>query len=381
MSLYRRPFVLLCASSFFFYLSSQLILPVVPLYAAELGGREADVGLIVGVFAFSAMVFRPLAGWLADRVGRRPLVLLGPAVFAGASLAYPVVGSIPTLLLLRVLHGVGMGVGPTAATVVVADLAPVERRGEALGVFGLTMTAGMAFAPYLGIELMRRSGFDSTFVVAAAIAAAGVIAAWALPETRPATARAARAPLSPGELFSARALYPAAMVVALCFTFGGIVSFLPLHAARAGLGNPGLFYTVFALTAVVVRWSAGRLADGLGRRLVIVPSLALAGLGLVALASASGPAWLAAAAVLYGIGFGAGQPALMAMTTDRVAPEARGRAMGTFFTAWELGISGGSVLLGVCAARAGYPAMWWVAAAVAWAGACAGARDITRRRG
>ena len=71
----------------------------------------------------------------------------------------------------------------------------------------------------------------------------------------------------------------------------------------------------------------------------------------------------------------------MAMTTDRVPPEERGRAMGTFFTAWELGISAGSVLLGVCADRAGYPAMWWVAAAVAWAGACAGARDITRPRG
>ena len=381
MSLGGRPFVLICVSTFFFYVSFQLILAVVPLYAARLGGREADVGLMVGVFAFSAMLIRPLAGWLADRVGRRPLVLLGSAVFAAASSAYPAVGGIGTLLALRVFHGVGMGFGPTAATVVVADVAPPARRGEAMGVFGLTMSAGLAFAPYLGIELLNRAGFASTFLVSAALAGVGLASALALPETRPAAVRAARAPLSPLDLFSRRALYPAVMVVALHFTVGGVFSFLPLFADRARLGNPGLFFMVFALTVVLVRSGAGRLTDALGRRLVIVPSLALAGLGLAALAWTTSPAWLVASALFYGAGFGAGQPALMAMTTDRVPPEERGRAMGTFFTAWELGISAGSVLLGVCADRAGYPAMWWVAAAVAWAGACAGARDITRPRG
>lgn len=381
MKAYGRGFLKVCVSTFCFYVSFQLILPVVPLYAAELGGREAHVGLIVGVFAFAAMLVRPLAGWLADRVGRRPLVLLGPAVFAAASLVYPVVGGITALLALRLFHGVGMGLGPTAATVVVADLAPPERRGEAMGVFSLTMSGGLAFAPYLGIELVRRAGFTSTFLVSAAFAGVAIGLGWLLPETRPAAARARRPPLSPRQLFAAAALYPAVMVVALYATFGGIVSFLPLFAERAGLGNPGLFFTVFALAVVAVRPGAGLLADAVGRRLVIVPSLGVAGLGLVALGRADGPAWLVVAAVLYGVGFGAGQPALMAMTTDRVAADARGRAMGTFFTAWELGISAGSTLLGICASSLGYPAMWYAAAAVAGTGACLGARNITRTRG
>jgi len=378
---YGRPFLQVCLSTFCFYVSFQLILPVVPLYAAELGGRETHVGLIVGVFAFAAMLIRPLAGWLADRVGRRPLVLLGPAVFAAASLGYPVVGGIGALLALRVFHGVGMGLGPTAATVVVADLAPAERRGEAMGVFSLMMSAGLAFAPYVGIELVRRAGFGVAFFVSAAFAGVAIALAWLLPETRPAATRARQVPFSPRQLFSSRALYPAVMVVALYSTFGGIVSFLPLFAERARLGNPGLFFTVFALAVVAVRPGAGLVADAVGRRLVIVPSLALAGIGLVALAQAAGPAWLVASAVLYGAGFGAGQPALMAMTTDRVTMEARGRAMGTFFTAWELGISAGAILLGFCASRLGYPAMWYAAAAVAGAGVCLGAKDITRPRG
>ena len=76
-----RPFLVLWCSTLLFYLGFQLLLPVVPLYAAALGAREAHVGFIMGSFALAAMVPRPIAGDLADRIGRRPLVLLGTAIF------------------------------------------------------------------------------------------------------------------------------------------------------------------------------------------------------------------------------------------------------------------------------------------------------------
>jgi MFS family permease len=131
----------------------------------------------------------------------------------------------------------------------------------------------------------------------------------------------------------------------------------------------------------VVRGSAGRLSDRLGRRAVVAPSLgvAAAGLGLLGLADTQGVFLVAAA--LYGLGFGAGQPALLAMTVDRVPPAERGRAMGTLYTAWELGIAGGAILLGICATRLGYEAIWWIAGAIAGVGACAALRDVGRRRG
>lgn len=387
-----RPFAVLCGSSLFFYLSMQVLLPVMPLYAASLGGREAHVGLIVGVFAFAAMLLRPVAGHLADRIGRRPLVVAGAAIFALSALGYGAVGSLLGLLALRLFHGVGMGLHPTAASVVVADLAPPEQRGRAMGLFGLTATTGMAFGPYVGIEVLRRWGFPAIFGLSAAGAMLSVLLAWTLPETRPAPGPAARPSPAAGHrsaasrgplarVFSVPAIYPSLLLLALYFAFGGIVSFMPLFTERLRLGNAGLYYTAFALAVLVVRPAAGVLADRLGRRLVAVPALTVAGAGLIVLATTGSIATLILSAVLYGIGFGAGQPALMAMTTDRVRPEERGRAMGTFFTAWELGISGGSVLLGLLATRYGYPAMWGTAALVALAGAVAAARDITRPRG
>jgi MFS family permease len=387
-----RPFVLLWCATLFFYLSFQLLLAVLPLYATRLGGREAHVGLIIGLFAFSAMLLRPIAGQLADSVGRRPLVLAGAAIFALAALGYPLAGGITGLLVLRLFHGVGMGLMPTAGTVMVTDLAPAEHRGAALGAYGLTTSIGLAVAPFLGVELSRRAGFTATFLTAAALATAAVGLAWVLPETRPPAgapasllrplgAEAATAAGWMTRLFSRGAVYPSLLLLALFVSYGGVMSFVPLFAERHQLGNPGLFFTLFALAAVVVRSRAGHVTDRIGRRLVIAPALALAGLALAGLGFATSVRGLAGAAVLYGVGFGAALPALMAMTADRVPVEERGRAMGTLYTAWELGISGGSLLLGLCAARFGYSIMWWLAAGITGAGALGATRQITRLRG
>jgi MFS family permease len=386
-----RPFVVLWLATLLFYLGFQLLLPVVPLYAVHLGARETHVGLIVAAFALAALVPRPLAGELADRVGRRPFVLLGTAIFALAPLGYAAAGTIPALILARVFHGLGMGFGPTAATVIATDLTPADRRGAAMGVFGLASAVALAVGPYVGDELVRGAGFGATFLVAAAIEGAALVLAWTLPETRPLAAVPRPAPpvrARGGALarfawrwFSPAALYPSGLVVALYVSYGGLAAFLPLFAARRQLGNPGLFFTVYALASVAVRSGAGRLSDQLGRRAVVAPALALAGVSLVLLGLADSRATFLAAAVLYGVGFGAAQPALLAMTVDRAPPAERGRAMGTLYTAWELGISGGAVLLGLCVTRLGYAATWWIAGAIAGLGAVAALREVGRLRG
>lgn len=384
----RSPFAVLWLATLLFYLGFQLLLPVVPLYAAELGAGEAHVGFIVGAFALAAMVPRPLAGDLADRIGRRPLVLLGTAIFALAPLGYVVVATIPGLFLLRLFHGTGMGFGPTAATVIATDLTPPARRGEAMGVYGLASAAALAVGPFLGGELAHRWGFRSTFLIATAIEAAALALAWTLPETRPARepSLAPAPPAAAGALarfwrrwFSTAAVRPSALVLTLYVSYGGLTALLPLFAERRQLGNPGLFFTVFALVSFAARPAAGRLSDRHGRRAVIAPALAVTGLSMVLLGLATSPRLFLAAAVLYGVGFGAGQPALLAMTADRVPAGERGRAMGTLYTAWELGIAGGAVALGFCAARLGYSAAWWTAAAIAGLGALAALVPAGRR--
>jgi MFS family permease len=363
-----------------------MLIPVMPLYAAHLGAGEGQIGLIIGVFAFSAMFLRPITGELADRIGRYPLVLAGSAIFGAAAIAYPALGhSIATLIAIRVFHGVGMGLGPTAGTVMVADLAPPHRRGEAMGLYGMTGNASLVIAPYLGAALLERGGFAPAFAGSAGLQLISLLVASQLPETRPAAATAPRPGRSPvgrlAGLFHAGALYPSLLFFALYFPFGAVFTFVPLVARQREMANIGLFFTAFALASVVVRGLAGRLADRVGRRMVTAPSLALAAGALLVLAGADAAWEFVSAAVLLGLGFGAAQPAILAMTADRVQPDARGRAVGTLYTALELAIGGGTVLLGLWAARRGYPSMFRLGAACTGLGAAAAAHRITRRRG
>lgn len=367
-------FLRLWASAFAVFFSFYLLLPTIPLYARTLGIPESEIGLIVGFFAFTSMTVRPWTGWAADRYGRRPLLAAGALLFLAASLLYVWSRAVGTLLLVRLVHGTGMGLFPTSATAVVADIAPPERRGEAMGFYGAASNLALASGPLLGIWVAERHGFPALFTLSALAAALSLGLAFSLAETLPVRRRVA---FGFSSMLSRAALFPSAILFCLMATYGVQIAFLPLYVRSVGAGNPGLFFMVFALVVALVRGYAGRLSDRLGRAPVTAAGMVLSGLGTAGIALSGEPLALVLSGVLYGIGFGAAQPSLMAWTADLVPPLERGKAMGTFFTAFELGIGVGATGFGLVLGRAGFPATFAVAGAVALVG---GALSATRFR-
>ncbi len=366
-ALFTRPFVVICLATFFFYLSFYLILPVMPLYVADMGGTSTQIGLIIGFFAFTAMILRPPAGWIIDTRGSRRVLLVGMAIFLLASLGYVLARSVESVLALRLFHGVGMGLFPTAATVVVAEVAPPARRGEAMGWFGIFNTVGLTIGPAAGMAVTERTGYPALFLLAGSVAAAGLLCLLLLPRiARPAsTGRLPRL----HDFFSQAAVLPSVLLLFLYVPYGAIVAFIPIIATRRGLANAGTFYTVFAVAVLLVRAKAGRLSDRQGRAAVILPGMLVASVGFVVLGLTSGPMGVLAGAAVYGIAFGSAQPALMALTADRVPSEERGKAMGTFYAAWELGISAGATGSGLLLKVTDFPLMLLASAALPMAGA------------
>jgi MFS family permease len=365
-------FSLLWAGACAFYLSFYLLLPTLPLYARDLGIPESRIGLIIGFFALSSMIVKPVAGWAADRYGRRPLMLVGAALFLASSLLYPWSRSVAALLVVRLLHGAGMGLYPTGSAATVADIAPAARRGEAMGLWGAAASIALATGPLAGVEISTRLGFPPLFGLSAVIALGALIMVPAIRETLPARTTA---PFTLESLMSGAVLHPCLVVFCLMATYGLQVSFLPIHAQAQGT-NPGLFFLVLALVVALVRGAAGRLSDRVGRAPVAAAGLGLTTASLAVLAMAGGPWPLALAGLLYGLGFGAAQPVLMAWAVDLVPAVDRGRAMGTFYAALELGISVGAIGSGYMAARMGFPAVFAAGAALSLAGA---AIAVTRR--
>ncbi len=344
--LFTRSFTVICLATFFFYASFYLILSVMPLYVAAMGATSFQIGLIIGLFAMMAMVLRPPTGWIIDTRGCRVVLVAGMAIFLLASLGYVIAHSVGAVLALRLFHGMGMGLFPTAATVVVAELAPPARRGEAMGWFGIANSVGLILGPAVGMPIAAGAGFRTLFLVAGGVALMGLVCIGMLPRIGRVPAQIARPP-RPQDFFSPAAVLPSVLLLFLYVPYGAMLAFIPIVAADRGLGNPGTFYTALALAVLVIRSRAGHVSDRRGRPAVIIPGLLVAGVALAILALTSGRIWVLVGAAIYGFGFGSVQPALMALTADRVPPEERGKAMGTFYTAWELGIMTGSTGAGL----------------------------------
>jgi len=366
--LFTRPFVLTCLATLFFYLSFYLILPVMPLYLTAMGGTSFQIGLIIGLFSFTAMILRPPTGWIIDTRGCRLVLVAGMTIFMLASLGYVNARSVTTVLALRLFHGMGMGLFPTAATVVVAEVAPPARRGEAMGWFGIANSGGFIIGPALGTPVASGAGFPALFLAAGGMAFLGLVCIWLLPRIGRMPARSIRPP-RPQDFFSRAAVLPSILLLSLYVPYGVMVAFIPLIAAGRGLANPGMFYTFYALATLLIRAKAGHVSDRRGRAAVIIPGLVTAGLAFAILGLTSDRIWLLVGAAIYGLGFGSVQPALMALTADRVPLEERGKAMGTFYAAWELGITAGSTGAGLLLEVTGFPLVLLVSSFLPMVGA------------
>jgi MFS family permease len=205
------------------------------------------------------------------------------------------------------------------------------------------------------------------FLVAGAVASLSLLCTLVLP-------RIGRPSTEPGrslrwqDFFSRAAVLPSVLLLFLYVPYGAIVAFIPIIATRRGLENPGTFYTVFALAVLLVRAKAGQLSDRHGRAAVILPGMLVASVAFALLGLTSGWIGVLVSAAVYGVAFGSVQPALMALTADRVPPEERGKAMGTFYTAWELGITAGAVGSGLLLKVTDFPLMLLASAALPAAG-------------
>ncbi|HKA52052.1 MAG TPA: MFS transporter, partial [Candidatus Binatia bacterium] len=276
---------------------------------------------------------------------------------------FPWATSVSLLLGLRFVHGIGIATYTTGAGTLVADIAPLERRGEAMGYFGIALNLAMAVGPALGAMLLPTLGFAWLFWLSAGVAGGSLLLTLQLREpSRP--PQHERAPL-----LSREALFPALVMASTTVTFGAVASFLPLLVFEKKLGNPGLFFTVYSVGLVVSRAWAGKLSDRFGRAVVILPGMVLVSMAMGVLAFASSLSHLLIAAVLNGVGYGGVQPTLLALAVDRASPQARGAALATVMGAIDVGIGVSAVGLGLVLERTNFTWTYLCAGVVVLLGA------------
>jgi MFS family permease len=355
-----RPFVLTMLVEFALCTSVGMLLAVVPVYADdELGVGSFGVALAVAAVSPMVLVCQPLAGRYADRNGRRILIVAGGLIASASVAAYVVAGSLPVLVLLRLLTGAGEAMVLVGAATMITDIAPEHRRGEALSLFSLGLWGGLALGPILGELTLGGDRFDAVWLLATACCLASSLIGLTLPETAPER--------EPGHYSTGRLVHPAAVGpgVVLSFTvlgFAGLGTFGALYARELGLDGAGTVFLVFSAVVVTTRVVARQVPDRLGPKRTARIALTVIAAGLFTIGLWNVPAGLFAGTAIVGFGHALAFPSLMTLAVNAAPARERSSVVGTFSAFTELGFLVGALSLGAIASAAGYDGVFVVCA-------------------
>lgn len=347
------------------FLAIGAVLPVLPRYVkGPIGGSDIAVGIVIGAFAISAVVGRPIAGRLADLHGRKPVVLAGLLLMSVSSALLLVPGGVPWLVFCRLVVGVGDGWLFTAAVTWVIDLAPADRRGQTIGLFGIAVWGGLSGGSVLGQAVFDAASYEAVWLMAAGLPLAGAAMAATLRDPHVPVPAASR----PKFALPREAVAPGAALALANIGFGTMSGFVVLHLDARGITHAATAFTAFALAVVVSRLFAGRAPDRFGAGPTAAAAFAGEAVGMAMLAAAQSFAVALAGALVMGVGFAMLFPALALAVVSRVDERERGMALGAFTAFFDIGVGLGGPLAGAVAAISGYPEAFWMGAACAAAG-------------
>lgn len=360
--IWTRDFVLVCLANFFIFLGFQMTLPTLPLFVKELGGSEQYIGIIVGIFTFSALAFRPYAGKTLETKGRRFVYMFGLIVFVFSVGSFSFVTSISFLILMRMIQGIGWGFSTTATGTIATDLIPPKRRGEGMGYFGLSGNLALAFGPALGLTLVGMISFKALFLIAASLGIIAVLLS-SIIQYKKVEQSPHKTTTVKFDIFEKTAVKPSLLLFFITVTFGGIASFLPLYATQKGIEGIEYYFLVYAIFLLVSRTFAGRIYDRKGHTYVFPPGAILIFSAMLLLAWLPNTTVMLIAAAIYGLGFGSVQPALQAWAVNEAPSNRKGMANATFFSFFDLGVGLGAMSFGQLAYMFGYGVIYLTSAA------------------
>lgn len=351
--LLTRPFLVVTATALIFFVYIGMLIPIVPLFIeGPLGRGEFGIGLTIAAFAGAAIVARPFLGRIADRHGRRVLLVGGSLVAGVAGIASGQVTEFWQLLITRSVMGVGEAAVFVGAATLIADLSPRDRRAEGASYFSVAVFGGIGVGPIVGEWLLDDTQFERAFLVAGLFALLAAVVALLAP--------ARVAPLDPIDetIASAapatgrrRIMHPAALMpgivlasgVAAFSTFG---AFIPDYSREVGLATSGGLFAAYSLTSVLVRIFGATLPERLGPRRAVTIALGTLLIGLAILALVPTVAALWVASVFVGIGMAFNYPSLLALTVNRASDSDRAWAISSFTMFFEVGSVFGGLFIG-----------------------------------
>ena len=357
--LWRPEFIFLLAINIINFTGFGIITPQIPRFAVSLGATLAVAGILVSIFSFSALIGRPFASAMGDRLNKKHLLITALVLNGLLTVIHAFIPSIAWLIPLRVFHGLAFSVSGTLAIALSVDYIPKSRIGEGVGFLGLGNIIGMALGPNIGIFIVDHFDFQINFAVSGLVILSAGLAVFLL-KYKVAESAQSMQEKSPKQRFRlgdlvAVELLPNVLFVAVFMLCTGLInSFLVMLGYDRGILNVGLYFIINSFIAVLTRPTIGRLVDKKGSAFVILPGYISAAIGMLIIGFASSLWHLLAAAVFVSIGIGCGLPSIQADCLKRLGPARRTVATGTYFIGLDIGMFVGPLVGGAVIGAFGY---------------------------
>jgi predicted MFS family arabinose efflux permease len=360
-TLVSKPVVSLALAMLVSAFGFQMLLSVVPLYAAAVGGGTGGAGLATATFMLSTVLTQVAMPKLLGRFGYRRVLVAGLVFLGLPALLYPLAGGVAGVLAVTLLRGVGFGIVTVGFAALIVELAPPERRGEALGLFGVAMTLPTIFSNPLGLWLVDASGYTTVFLLGGLLPLLALLAVAGI-----STGSLEREDVGSAGFLEGLRRGPLLRLVLIFATVtsatGVVVTFLPLALPASGLFSPASALLVFGLTSTFSRLWAGRFGDRRDPHLLLAPGLVAAAGGMAALPQGGPPTLVGA--LLLGTGVGLLQNSTLILIMDRVADDERGLGSTLWNVSFDAGTGVGAFFFGFLIGVTGLPSAFYISALI-----------------
>ena len=336
-----------------------LTLASLPTYAVLGGTPAATAGLVTAVFLLVTILLQGTVPALTARFGSPRVLAAGLLAMGLPSPLYALDDGLGWLSALSAVRGAGFAVLTVLGSTLAAQVAPVQRRGESIGIYGLAIAVPNLVAVPAGVALV----LDGHVTLMAWLAASPVLGILFVPVLARAVAdRAETSERGSGRAAALAALLPSVVLFGVTLAGGGMVTFLPIERPEGSTATIALL--LFGVTGALSRWRAGLLADRLGGRGLLTASVGVgaAGMLLLVLGLVTSPPVLLLGAAVFGVGYGATQNLTLLSAFARAGEAGTTSASAVWNAAFDSGTAAGAALLGLVAAGAGLPATFVLSA-------------------
>ena len=319
---------------------------LVPKYLEELGATASTIGLISGLYAGTALVFRPVTSPAYDIFNKKNILTVALGVVSLSFIVfYLSSGNITLIVIGRIIQGLGTGVAGPIALSIVASTLPRESYSKGVSMYTITQAFGQAIGPSIGLELAGRFGYQKTFLFSAALMLVATGLTRLCSNTAVAQDRHYRVGIR--NIFSKAAIPGAVIILFTSMPYASISSMMTIYGGLLKIEKIGLYFTFYAIGLLVFKPLFGGFADKYGFIKVLIGSMAVYAAAFLLFGFSHSLPPLLVGALIAAAGYGVLYPTLQALCMRTAEPEKTGVAANTLYFFQDIGLFVGPYISGM----------------------------------